>query len=106
MKLRVLSNYGENEQVVTEDATPEIIQKTVHSLNWQEFHQVLLERSSGDWMEVGGSLNPEDGFSVMYEENGRQLVIKTPPTRIDEMTEMLLAYLSGSEDWKRGADWG
>lgn len=84
---------------------PEIVQNTMHSLNWQGFHQVVLEQPNGDWMDVGGSLNPDDGLSVMHEENGKQSVIRVPPTSVDEMTTMLLGYLSGTDDWKSGTEW-
>jgi hypothetical protein len=76
MRLRVLSNYGETERAVTDQATAETVESTMSSLDWQGFHQVVLERPNGDWMEVGGSLDPSDGLSVMYEENGSQFVIK------------------------------
>ena len=105
MRLRVLSNYGETERVVTDQATAEAVESTMSSLDWQGFHQVVLERPNGDWMEVGGSLDPSDGLSVMYEENGRQFVIKVPPTTVGEMTAMLTGYLSNTEEWKAGAEW-
>ncbi len=103
MRLRVISDYGEAERVAADEATPEIVKSTMRSLNWKRFHQVVLERPNGDWLEVGGSMNPSDGFSVMYEEDGKQFVIKAPPTTTDEMMTMLLSYLSGSEDWKNDA---
>ena len=105
MRLRVISDYGEIERIVAEEATPEIVKNTMRSLDLQGFHQVVLDRPNGDWMEVGGSLDPGDGLSVMYEENGKQFVIKVPPTGIDEMTAMLLGYMSSTDDWKKGAEW-
>ena len=105
MRLRVFSDYGASEQVVTEDATPETVKNTMNSVNWQEFHQIVLDSPNGNMMEVGGSLNPDDGLSVLYQENGSQSVIKVPPTSVDEMTSLLLSYLSGTNDWKTGNQW-
>jgi hypothetical protein len=105
MKLRVISDYGRTERLVADEATPEIVVSTMHSLDWRGFHQVVLERSNSDWMEVGGSLDPSDGLSVMYEENGKQSVIRVAPTTVEDMTTMLLGYLSGTEDWKKSAKW-
>lgn len=102
MRLRILSDYGARERVVSEDATPEIIESTMNSLDWEGFHQVVLERSKGDSLEVGGSLNPEDGLSALREENGTQKVISDPPTSVGEMTAILLSYLSQGDKWKEG----
>ena len=105
IRLLVISNYGQNTEIISEDPSHETIKNTMQNLNWQGFHQVVLEKKNGDWLEVGGSLNPSDGLSVMYEENGNQHVIKVPPTTIDEMTYFLLDYLDGSSDWKINHDW-
>jgi hypothetical protein len=105
MLLRVISNYGEIEKVVTQAATPEIVKATMRSIDWNGFHQVVLELPNGDWMEVGGSLDPSDGLSVMYQESGVQHVIKYPPTTVQQMTQFLLSYLSGGQNWKEAVKW-
>lgn len=105
MRLQVFSDYGQSEKLVSESATPDIVEETMSTLDWQGFHQVILSRNDGSWLEVGGSLDPSDGLSVMYEEGGTQHVIKVPPTSVGEMTTMLLSYLSGSDAWKQEAEW-
>ncbi|MDP7288280.1 MAG: hypothetical protein QGH94_09845, partial [Phycisphaerae bacterium] len=92
-------------KVIAEDTTPEIVRDTMLSLDWLGFHQVVLERLNGDWLEVGGSLDPNDGLSVAYGENGKESVIKVPPSTVDEMITILLSYLANSEDWKTDAEW-
>ncbi len=105
MKLYHIENYGAKTHGISKNASIEDIESLMQELDWQGFHQVVLEKNNGDWLEVGGSLNPEDGLSVMFEENGKQLVIKTPPQTVVEMMDFLTMYLSGSQDWKNKAVW-
>jgi hypothetical protein len=105
MKLEVISDYGSKTNVVSKEATAQIINDTMRSLNWNRFHQVVLTQGNGDLTEVGGSLNPSDGLSVMYQENNQQFVIKSPPTSVDEMTAFLLGYVARSHNWKRKHEW-
>jgi hypothetical protein len=95
MRLEVISDYEGTTTEVSDRATPELIKYTMASLDWQRFHQVLLSKANGDWLEVGGSLNPDEGLSVMWEEAGEQKVIAQPPASVAELTDFLLAFLSG-----------
>jgi hypothetical protein len=99
MKLTVLSNYGENEKTVSDSATIEQVNSTMQTLDWKEFHQVVLEQENGDWIEVGGNLS-EDGLSAMYEESGDQYVINQPPSSVKHMTEILSSYLHGDNKYR------
>ena len=93
--LHVLSDYGDKHRFITDKPTKEIVLHTINELDWKNgFHQVILVDSPGAYMEVGGSLDPSDGLSVLYEEDGKQLVIKVPPATIEEMTAFLFNYLS------------
>jgi hypothetical protein len=105
MKLEVISHYGAETMVVSGEATADIVKDTMRSLDWNGFHQVVLTKRNGDWMEVGGSLDPSDGLSVMYQENNEQVVIKSPPASVDEMTDFLLSYLGEMDDWKSNNEW-
>lgn len=100
MRLEVFSDYGRETAVVTDQATPGVIRDTMQSLDWQVFHQVLLSKPNGDWLEVGGSLNPDEGLSVTWEEAGVQGVIAQPPASVAEMTDALLLFLAGKDGWK------
>ncbi len=99
MKLTVLSNYGENEKTVSDSATIEQVKRIMQTLDWKDFHQVVLEQESSDWIEVGGNL-VEDGLSAMYEESGNQFVINQPPSSVEHMTEILLSYLQGDNKYR------
>lgn len=105
MKLEVISDYGSKTTVVSDEATSNIVNDTMRSLDWNRFHQVVLTQGNGDWIEVGGSLDPSDGLSVMYQENNKQVVIKSPPTSVDEMTAFLVSYVARSDDWKNENEW-
>lgn len=43
LKLVVTYDYGEKTKIITEKATAEIIESTMKSINWNEFHIVQLE---------------------------------------------------------------
>lgn len=105
MKLEIISNYGGKTTLITNQATTDIVRDTMRKLDWSGFHQVVLTKSNGDWLEVGGSLDPSDGLSVMYQENNEQVVIKSPPTSVKEMSSFLISYLSGEDDWKKNNEW-
>ncbi|NOQ36125.1 MAG: hypothetical protein GQ569_09555 [Methylococcaceae bacterium] len=105
MKLYIISDYGKQIRTISDKAMDENINETMHSLDWQGFHQVILEQSKGNSLEVGGSLDASDGFSVMLEENNKQYVIKTPPQTIEEMIVFLSDYLSDPMNWKNTIEW-
>lgn len=99
MKLTVISDYGENEKTISDSATIEQVKSTMLSLDWKEFHQVVLEQKDGNWIEVGGNIG-DDGLSSMYEENGNQFVINRPPSSVEHMTKILLSYLRGDNKFR------
>ena len=104
MRLTILSDYGASEKLVSEEATAEIVEAAIRSLDWSGFHQVVLQQANGDWFEVGGSLG-EDGLSAVYEQAGEQYVVAVPPASIDELVELHLLYLAGSPRWRRDWRW-
>ena len=98
MKLLVLSNYGESEKIITTNPKSEQITQLEDSLDWNQFHQVVLEQETGDFMEAGGSL--EDGLSVLYQEKEQQYVIVNPPKTIEDLTAILILYLDNDNSFK------
>lgn len=100
MKLTVLSNYGSREKVISENATADQISETMLLIDWKVFHQVILSKDNGDWLEVGGNLK-SDGLSVTYEEYGKQYFIVKPPDSVDQMTKILLSYHTGDGMFKQ-----
>lgn len=99
MELMVLSNYGAQEKLVSDNPTVEEIIKTMNEINWNNFHQVVLSTDNNNWIEVSGKLN-DDGLSSMYEENGQQFVINEPPSSVEHMTEILVSYFDGDGKFK------
>lgn len=99
MKLWTLSNYGQIENTISNSTTLNDIEQTMDKLDWNNFHQVILEKANGDLMEVGGSLI-EDGLSVMFIEEGKEFIISTPPTTVNEMTNFLKLYFKGDTTYK------
>jgi len=99
MKLWTLSNYGQIENRISNSATLNDIEQIMEKLDWNNFHQVILEKPNGDLMEVGGSLN-EDGLCVMYIEEGKEFIISVPPTTVSEMTNFLKLYLEQDLTYK------
>jgi len=105
MRLKVISDYGATSRLVSEDATVGLVEETMGALDWSGFHQVVLEQRTGEYLEVGGSLDPSDGLSALYEENGRQHLTRTAPTTIGELLELQRAYLAGADRWKALVEW-
>ena len=91
MELLVLSDYGSIELIKKENPSELEILKTMDSIDWNLFHQVLLSRNDYDWIEVGGNLI-EDGLSVAFEKNNEQFVIDKAPDSIEQLTEILVSY--------------
>jgi hypothetical protein len=104
-RMTVLSDYGEVERYISEQATVQDIVEQMGSLDWSGFHQVILQRENGDLLEVGGSLDPEDGLSIIYNEGGEEFVTTTPPQTVDEMTRTLQLYLANDPTWKSQFGW-
>ena len=100
MELTVLSNYGAEERIISDNTTIEQIRETMKELDWNDFHQVVLSIDNSNWIEVGGNLN-EDGLSSMYEENGKQFVINKPPSSVEHMTEILISYFNEDVKFKK-----
>jgi hypothetical protein len=99
MKLTVIANYGSDVNEISSSVTVEKIEQTMNSINWNNFHQVVLSLNDHSWIEVGGNLT-DDGLSVTYEENGRQYIIDQPPSSVDGMIKILLSYYAGDGRFK------
>lgn len=100
MKLTVISDYGEVERVISHDADPDLVAKTIEGLDWSGFHQVVLERGADEWLEVGGSLDPTDGLSVAYAERGVEYVSREAPDSIERLVSVARSYARRSSDWR------
>lgn len=104
LELMVLSDYGKEENIISKSTTKDQIDSIMTTLDWNEFHQVILSIDNENWIEVGGNIQ-EDGLAVLYEENGVRNIIKTPPNSVDEMTEILISYLVNDNKFKSNYDY-
>lgn len=99
MKLTVIENYGSRVKEISLSANPHEIINTMNSINWKDFHQVVLAKDKNNWIEVGGNIT-DDGLSVIYAEEKNQYIITDPPTTVEQMTAILLSYLAGDGRFK------
>lgn len=101
--LHVYSGFGNKHYFITSRPTVEKIRKTLSALDWEEdFHQVVLVISPGESIEVGGSLNPNDGLSSVYRNNNENIyrVTRVPPSTVKEMERILISFVRGDGLWE------
>lgn len=99
--LHVLSEFGAEHRFVDKNPTEEIIRATIRGLDWIDgFHQVLLVTSPGISLEVGGSLDPEDGLASVYRDEKNEIfrVTREPPTTVENMVDLLVSFHLGDGD--------
>ncbi|MFH0867308.1 MAG: hypothetical protein V1904_14025 [Bacteroidota bacterium] len=99
MKLTVIAGYGSEVKEISQYATVREITDTMNSINWKDFHQVVLTKDKNNWIEVGGNIT-DDGLSVVYAEDKTQYIIVDPPTTVEQMTAILLSYHAGDGRFK------
>lgn len=99
LKLVVAYNYGQNLKTISEKATEEEIKNTMESINWYEFHIVQLVDEKENSLHVSGSL-VEDGLSSGYVTTDNHILKASPPTSVEEMTEILIEFVKGEEIWR------
>lgn len=106
--LHVLSDYGAEHRFVDRNPTEETIRATIRSLDWVGgFHQVLLVTSPGVSLEVGGSLDPEDGLASVYRDSKNEVfrVTREPPTTVRNMEDLLVSFFLGDGRWEQMYDY-
>ncbi len=99
LKLVVLYDFAQTSKIISEKATEELIEKTMKSIDWEQFHAVYLEDKNGNMMDVSGSLH-EDGLASSYVNDDIHLLKVNPPETVEEMTEILVDFLKGEGFWR------
>jgi len=102
--LHVLSEYGDQHRFLDKNPTEETIRATIRGLDWVGgFHQVLLVKSPGVSLEVGGSLHPDDGLASVYRDwqNNIYRVTREPPTTVKNMEDLLVSFHLGDGRWEQ-----
>ncbi len=102
--LHVLSDYGAEHTFVGKSPTERTIRATIRDLDWVNgFHQVILVTAPGVSLEVGGSLDPQDGLSAMYRDwkKNDHRVTREPPTTVKNMEDLLVSFHRGDGRWEQ-----
>ena len=81
-----------HEEFITNKTDAKTIREFVHSLDWHIFGFVIVYQSEFQWIEVSGSLLPEDGFSSSYHDGEAHKVINQAPGTVEEMADILITY--------------
>jgi hypothetical protein len=101
--IHLLSNYGAKYSFISEQVSPAIIRRELDKLDWKNnFYQFVIVLQPGISMEVGGSLNPQDGLSAMYRDRHKRVdaVIVSPPTSVTEMGDILVSFIDADGSWR------
>ena len=106
--LHVLSEVGDQHRLLDKNPTEETIRTTIRGLDWVGgFHQVILVTSPGVSLEVGGSLDQDDGLASVYRDwkNKIYRVTREPPTTIENMEDLLVSFHLGDGRWEEMYDY-
>ncbi|WP_299335012.1 hypothetical protein [uncultured Psychroserpens sp.] len=96
--LVVFRNFGQDEHIISNKTTPEIIKSTMRSINWNEFHIVQLVDKNDNALDVSGSLN-DDGLASGFMKNDSLILMVKPIKTVEQMTQILLDFLKGEDFW-------
>lgn len=102
--IHLLTDYGSGYQFLSRELSDKKVREEINKLEWQRrFYQLVVVTKPGISMEVGGSINPNVGLSAMYRDRHNRIdaVIISPPSTVDEMAEILIAFLREDESWKK-----
>lgn len=91
-----------------------IISETPHTINidsavkaqpWKDITFIVLKADEQNLIELSGSLNPADGLSARFFEDGNEYISKRAPKSLDEGVELLISYLQNDGKWKKMISW-
>ncbi|WP_174435327.1 hypothetical protein [Psychroserpens mesophilus] len=99
LRLTVFRNFGQDEKIISEKTTSEIIKNTMNSINWNEFHIVELKDENDNALHISGSLN-EDGLASTFTKDDEHILMIKPIETVEQMTEILLDFLKGEDIWQ------
>ncbi len=105
--LHWIANHGDSKRLCAIGSAYTELKRRIGSVNWDnEFHQFFAVTQPGVFMEVGGSLNAEQGLSVKYVDRIKRVegVIKYPPSNTQELTDIVAAFLKGGENFQNEFD--
>jgi hypothetical protein len=65
---------------------------------------VTLRRDTGNWLEISGSLQPDDGLSARCRVNGVERISEQPPD-LTTAAALLQAYARDDPGWQALIRW-
>jgi len=77
MILQVQYEGGREPTVVTNEPSEAGVANAVRSMDWNRFAFVTLHKDDRNWLDGSGSMQPEDGLSMMLSVDGVQYVTET-----------------------------
>lgn len=100
----VIPNFGDDPTRFSTEVTEKSIRTALKSVDWENgFHQVVVVTAPGVSMEVGGSLDPDQGLSAVYRNRHErtELITKDAPRSIAELEVILLAFAKQDDSWRK-----
>src|SRR5688572_14249314 len=102
--LMVATEPGMQARVHTVHPDVQQIEAIVHELDWSTLKVVILRTAEHRFLELSGSLHPEEGLSGRYVDGAEEMITREAPS-LDEGIRLLQAYAAGGPDWKTLVDW-
>lgn len=90
---------------VATDPDAETIARTVRGLPWSDITFVVLRKDEKNYFEASGSLDPGDGFSATYVEDGVEHLSREAPESLDVVVALLGSYRSDDGKWRTMIAW-
>lgn len=81
------------------------VEATIRNQPWDDITFVVLRIDDANWFEVSGSLDPSDGLSAAYSEDGIEHVSDGAPESLDICVSLMLSYLRSDDKWRTAIDW-
>jgi len=103
LHLLTTDSFNQKYEFISEDPSLAEIVELLDNLDWiNGFHQVILTKSNNISMEVGGSMNPDDGLSAVYRELNTTIysVTGAPPTNVGQMKQILSLFKNNDDSWR------
>ncbi|WP_442506128.1 hypothetical protein SH528x_004956 [Novipirellula sp. SH528] len=92
-------------EVIAQGPDEALVESTIREQSWNDLTFVVLRVDTDNWFEVSGSLNPADGLSAAYSEDGTEHVSDRPPESLDACISLMLSYLRADDRWRTDIDW-
>jgi hypothetical protein len=104
LTLEIRETPNAERRVLLTNVTPDRIAVAVGALRWSSMTWVTLRRDTGNWLEISGSLQPDDGLSARCRVNGVERISEQPPD-LTTAAALLQAYARDDPGWQALIRW-